>query len=161
MKIIWSMNHVMREDVRRRFTFGYTMENTQMRLWFASRSDILVSEPFNFIVVSDRPSSLLHAAQIPLSSRTRNRSLISFSHSRMHLKMSSVTTRQSAQQSLEIDSSRTSMTLPYKQLQMKQRSIALSRRFRVWGLKGFEGVELGNGLLRRKPPKGSRVNGSP
>ena len=49
--MIWSMNHVMRDDVRRRFTFGYTIENTQMRLWFTSRADLLVSEPFNFITV--------------------------------------------------------------------------------------------------------------
>ncbi|KIP01905.1 hypothetical protein PHLGIDRAFT_321572 [Phlebiopsis gigantea 11061_1 CR5-6] len=41
------MNHVMREDVRRRFVAGFTIENSSMRYWFCSRSDVFVSEPFN------------------------------------------------------------------------------------------------------------------
>ncbi|KAI0342412.1 hypothetical protein BDW22DRAFT_1357756 [Trametopsis cervina] len=48
-KIQWSMNHSMRETVQRRFVFGYTIENASMRLWFGSRSDLLVSEQFDFI----------------------------------------------------------------------------------------------------------------
>ena len=43
----------MREDGRRRFVIGYTIENTNMRLWFCSRSDILVTEQFNFTRVGD------------------------------------------------------------------------------------------------------------
>ena len=38
----------MREDVRRRFVIGYTIEKRNMRLWYCSRSDILVTEQFNF-----------------------------------------------------------------------------------------------------------------
>ncbi|KAF8874609.1 hypothetical protein BD779DRAFT_1566008, partial [Infundibulicybe gibba] len=34
-KIIWSLHHIMREDARRRFTFGITIEDTQTRFWFA------------------------------------------------------------------------------------------------------------------------------
>ncbi|KAI0701055.1 hypothetical protein BC835DRAFT_295958 [Cytidiella melzeri] len=49
VKILWSFNHIMREDPRRRFVVGYTIENTSMRLWFCSRTDIFVTEPFNFI----------------------------------------------------------------------------------------------------------------
>jgi hypothetical protein len=41
----------MREDPRRRFVFGLTIENTTVRLWFCSRSDALVSLPFNFVKV--------------------------------------------------------------------------------------------------------------
>lgn len=48
---MWSMNHVMRESLRRRFVFGYTIEDTNMRLWFLSRSDVLVCEHFNFLTV--------------------------------------------------------------------------------------------------------------
>ncbi|KAI0916492.1 hypothetical protein AcV5_002972 [Taiwanofungus camphoratus] len=48
-KVIWSMEHCMRDDPRRRFTFGLTIEDTQMKLWFCSRAGLLVSEPFNFI----------------------------------------------------------------------------------------------------------------
>ena len=42
----------MREDPTRRFVVGYTIENTNMRLWFGSRTDALVTEPFNFTRVS-------------------------------------------------------------------------------------------------------------
>ncbi|KAI0085288.1 hypothetical protein BDY19DRAFT_909100 [Irpex rosettiformis] len=48
-KIIWSLHHAMRETVYRRFIFGYTIEDTDMRLWFCSRSDLVVSEKFDFI----------------------------------------------------------------------------------------------------------------
>ena len=45
------MYQVMYEDARRRFVHAFTFENATMRLWFASRSDIIVSDPFNFITV--------------------------------------------------------------------------------------------------------------
>ncbi|KAI0086025.1 hypothetical protein BDY19DRAFT_996211 [Irpex rosettiformis] len=48
-KILWSFSHIMRDDHRRRFVIGYTIENTNMRLWFCSRKDIIVTKPFNFI----------------------------------------------------------------------------------------------------------------
>jgi hypothetical protein len=41
----------MRDDLRRRATFGMTIENTTTRLWFCCRSMVLVSEAFNFIDV--------------------------------------------------------------------------------------------------------------
>ena len=40
---------MMREDPRRRFTFGITMEDTETRFWFASRSTVLVTELKLFI----------------------------------------------------------------------------------------------------------------
>ena len=42
----------MREDPARRFVVGYTIEDTSMRLWFCSRSNLLVTAPFNFLRVS-------------------------------------------------------------------------------------------------------------
>lgn len=42
------MNHLMREDARRRFVIGFTIENVEMRLWYCSRSDVFVSKPFNW-----------------------------------------------------------------------------------------------------------------
>ncbi|KAF8880260.1 hypothetical protein BD779DRAFT_1803020 [Infundibulicybe gibba] len=45
----WSLNHIMSEDARRRFTFGITIEGADTRFWFASRSVVLVSESFDFI----------------------------------------------------------------------------------------------------------------
>ncbi|KAJ3555206.1 hypothetical protein NM688_g2706 [Phlebia brevispora] len=48
-KIVWSLSHCLCDDAARRGSFGFTIENTQMRLWFCSRACILVSEEFNFI----------------------------------------------------------------------------------------------------------------
>ncbi|KAI0086004.1 hypothetical protein BDY19DRAFT_996190 [Irpex rosettiformis] len=48
-KILWSFSHIMRDDHRRRFVIGYTIENMTMRLWFCSRKDIIVTKPFNFL----------------------------------------------------------------------------------------------------------------
>ncbi|KAI0341057.1 hypothetical protein BDW22DRAFT_1397290 [Trametopsis cervina] len=42
------MAHAMAETVQRRFMFGYTLEGSSMRLWFCSRGDLLVSQPFNW-----------------------------------------------------------------------------------------------------------------
>ncbi|PSS30941.1 hypothetical protein PHLCEN_2v2510 [Hermanssonia centrifuga] len=39
----------MREDPRRRFTFGFTIEDTEMKLWYCDRSQTVASQPFNFI----------------------------------------------------------------------------------------------------------------
>lgn len=50
-KIIRNGQHIMENDPRRRFTFGVTIENTSTRLWYFSRSHIMVTEPFNFNAV--------------------------------------------------------------------------------------------------------------
>ncbi|KAF9245899.1 hypothetical protein BU15DRAFT_70959 [Melanogaster broomeanus] len=47
--IIWSLHHIMRNDPCRRATFGITIENVNIRVWFTCRSMTLVSESFNFI----------------------------------------------------------------------------------------------------------------
>jgi hypothetical protein len=41
----------MVEDPRLRFVFAFTIENTVIRAWTSSRFDVLVSEPFSFIMV--------------------------------------------------------------------------------------------------------------
>ncbi|EKM48777.1 uncharacterized protein PHACADRAFT_132197 [Phanerochaete carnosa HHB-10118-sp] len=38
-QILWSLTHIMREDPRRRFVIGFTIEDCRMRLWVATRSD--------------------------------------------------------------------------------------------------------------------------
>ncbi|KAJ8096099.1 hypothetical protein PM082_000006 [Marasmius tenuissimus] len=48
-KVLWSMHHIMRNDPCRLFTFGYSMEDDQARLWYHARSGVFVSEPFNWI----------------------------------------------------------------------------------------------------------------
>jgi hypothetical protein len=45
------MQHVMRDDPCHRATFGMTIENTKIRVWFCCRSAVIVSEAFNFIAV--------------------------------------------------------------------------------------------------------------
>ncbi|KAJ7094079.1 hypothetical protein B0H15DRAFT_971330, partial [Mycena belliarum] len=43
--IIWDCENVLREDSRRRFTFGITLDTNDVRIWFFSRSHNVVSEP--------------------------------------------------------------------------------------------------------------------
>ncbi|EDR02424.1 uncharacterized protein LACBIDRAFT_332286 [Laccaria bicolor S238N-H82] len=49
VKVIWSLHHLLRDDPRRRCAFGITIENTATRVWFASRSIVFNSEPFDFL----------------------------------------------------------------------------------------------------------------
>ncbi|QRW02379.1 kinase domain protein [Ceratobasidium sp. AG-Ba] len=46
-KVMWSMHHAMRNDARRRFVFGLTLENTSARLWFNDRCGVVSSEIFD------------------------------------------------------------------------------------------------------------------
>ena len=52
--MIWSLHNIMREDPLRRFTFGITVEDTDMRVWYHSRALLTISEPINFTTVRDR-----------------------------------------------------------------------------------------------------------
>ncbi|CCM05348.1 uncharacterized protein FIBRA_07562 [Fibroporia radiculosa] len=68
-KVIWGMHHSMREDPRRRFTFGLTVEDHEMRLWYASRADVMVTRPFDFL--TDH-RSVVHLALAFLSSGSQD-----------------------------------------------------------------------------------------
>ncbi|KAF8576696.1 hypothetical protein K439DRAFT_1397185 [Ramaria rubella] len=48
-KVIWSMHHILRNDPCRRFTYGITVENTDLRLWLCHRAFTVVTASFNFI----------------------------------------------------------------------------------------------------------------
>ena len=39
------------QDVRRRFMFGFTIENTGMELWFCDRTQVVVSSAMDWITV--------------------------------------------------------------------------------------------------------------
>ncbi|KAJ7747916.1 hypothetical protein DFH07DRAFT_573529 [Mycena maculata] len=54
--IIWNCHDVLREDPRRRFIFGITLDATEMRLWFFSRTHHVVSESVDF---AKEPDSLI------------------------------------------------------------------------------------------------------
>jgi len=51
LKIIWNLQQAMRDDMRRRATFGITIENFTTRVWFCCRSSVVVSEAFDFMKV--------------------------------------------------------------------------------------------------------------
>ncbi|KAF9260430.1 hypothetical protein L218DRAFT_962580 [Marasmius fiardii PR-910] len=48
-KVLWGMNHIMRNDPCRLFTFGYSVEDNQARLWYHARSCVVVSEKFDWV----------------------------------------------------------------------------------------------------------------
>ncbi|KAG2138992.1 hypothetical protein DEU56DRAFT_801200, partial [Suillus clintonianus] len=60
-KIVWSLHSIMREDLLRRFVFGITMEDTQLRLWLSNRAFLAVTEPINFFKNIDGVISLFYA----------------------------------------------------------------------------------------------------
>ncbi|KAF9269202.1 hypothetical protein L218DRAFT_425563 [Marasmius fiardii PR-910] len=43
------MNHILRNDPCRLFTFGYSVEDNQARLWYHARSCVVVSEKFDWV----------------------------------------------------------------------------------------------------------------
>ncbi|KAL5479078.1 hypothetical protein ACEPAI_2366 [Sanghuangporus weigelae] len=47
-KLMFNIQQTMTLDPCRRFTFGITIENTEMRLWFCSRATPVVSQTFDF-----------------------------------------------------------------------------------------------------------------
>ena len=51
LKILWSLHHIMNVDRRRRFAFGATIENTDLRIWFCCRQIVLVTHRFDFMTV--------------------------------------------------------------------------------------------------------------
>ncbi|KAG1757080.1 hypothetical protein EDB19DRAFT_1865936 [Suillus lakei] len=60
-KIVWSLHSIMHEDLRRRFAFGITMEDTQLRLWLSNRAFLAVTEPIDFLQNIDGVISLFYA----------------------------------------------------------------------------------------------------
>ncbi|GJE97380.1 hypothetical protein PsYK624_135970 [Phanerochaete sordida] len=55
-KVLWSLFHILREDPTRRFVLGFTIEDTMVRFWYASRSEVFVSCDFDFM---QQPSHLV------------------------------------------------------------------------------------------------------
>ncbi|KAL1672823.1 hypothetical protein EV122DRAFT_223920 [Schizophyllum commune] len=49
-KVLWSMHQILRTDHRRRFTFGITFADTEVRLWHLNRAVAVVSEPFDLSI---------------------------------------------------------------------------------------------------------------
>ncbi|KAF9533149.1 hypothetical protein CPB83DRAFT_735214, partial [Crepidotus variabilis] len=48
-KILWGANNALRDDPRRNFTFGISIENMSTHFWYFSRSHIMVTDSFDFI----------------------------------------------------------------------------------------------------------------
>ena len=51
-KVTRAMAKCMLKDPRRRFTYGYTIEYSEMRLWYCDRANIVMSQAFDFTSVS-------------------------------------------------------------------------------------------------------------
>jgi hypothetical protein len=51
-KVTWSMYYILAQDIGRRFTFGLTTEKRVVRLYFACRSFVAVSEEFGIYEAS-------------------------------------------------------------------------------------------------------------
>ncbi|EGO05191.1 hypothetical protein SERLA73DRAFT_26586, partial [Serpula lacrymans var. lacrymans S7.3] len=60
-KIIWSLHNIMREDPCRRFAYGITIENTNLRLWLSNRAFLAVTEPIDFLSDFDDVISLFYS----------------------------------------------------------------------------------------------------
>jgi hypothetical protein len=50
-KIIYNGTHILHNDPCHRFAFGITIENDSMTLWAFGRSGVMMSTPFNWIMV--------------------------------------------------------------------------------------------------------------
>ena len=46
------MAKCLQTDPRRRFVFGFTIEDAHMRLWYLDRVQLVVSASFNYLTVS-------------------------------------------------------------------------------------------------------------
>ncbi|KAJ7762014.1 hypothetical protein DFH07DRAFT_1020262 [Mycena maculata] len=61
VQLLWGCNHVLRNDPRRRFTFGLTAEDDEARFWFFSRSCVVDPESLVHTILS----LVLHPAPRP------------------------------------------------------------------------------------------------
>ena len=51
VQLVWNLRHILRDDPCRRFVFGITIEDYQMRIWLACRVGIFVSRSFDYTKV--------------------------------------------------------------------------------------------------------------
>ncbi|KAF8879146.1 hypothetical protein BD779DRAFT_1552665 [Infundibulicybe gibba] len=49
IKVVGASSHILNDDVRRMFTYGITIEDDEMTLWYFSRSHSVKSASFNYI----------------------------------------------------------------------------------------------------------------
>ena len=50
-QVLWDMMQPLRDDPSRRFVFGFTVEDTGIRIWICDRAGAVVSEEFDFVRV--------------------------------------------------------------------------------------------------------------
>lgn len=48
-KVVSGVSHILHNDPSRRYAFGITIEDTQIRVWYFSRSIVMASEAFDFM----------------------------------------------------------------------------------------------------------------
>lgn len=86
-KVTGNMANCIRRDPRRRFVFGFTIENIDMRLWYCDRDSIVASQPFNFITVRLVPVQhmlILRSRRVPKDHLSLIHFLLSVMHAKPH-----------------------------------------------------------------------------
>ena len=63
------MHHMLRTDFRRRFAYGITIEDTEVRLWHYNRAVIVISDAFDLNKVRCLLSALWSMLTIFLTGR--------------------------------------------------------------------------------------------
>lgn len=56
-KMLWGMNQLMRDDPCRDFVYGFSIEDTSMKMWYCDRSNTVVSDEFDIHTVRSLSSS--------------------------------------------------------------------------------------------------------
>lgn len=51
IKLLWGLRYMMNIDRRRKFAFGASIENTDMRIWFCCHQIVFVTRRFDFMKV--------------------------------------------------------------------------------------------------------------
>ena len=59
----------MSNDPSRRHTYGFTIMNLDMRMWFCDRAEVVVSEPFNIVTVRRPPVYIYNPQSLNVSPR--------------------------------------------------------------------------------------------
>lgn len=52
-------HHIMRNDPRRIFVFGFTIEDTEARIWYHDRAVVISSDPFDINKVCSYNSTVM------------------------------------------------------------------------------------------------------
>lgn len=88
-KMLWGLHHMMREDPCRDFAYGFTIEDTTMKMWYCDRSNIVISDEFDIHKVRGRVLIIAPQSPIQIASRiVENSSFSAYPSSTRHWRSS-------------------------------------------------------------------------